>query len=361
MKVLIVGPVQSDKYFGGVATFTESLADGFKINGFEEVEILTDYTIKPTTHYGCAISAIFKEPKRRNPLILRRLAHQINIREVDLIITSLEYGLSLLFIKKNSAVKIHYLHAFPARTMAGFFKTIGLNKAMKLISRKADFMISNSSLTSVVNKEIYGIKSDNIISIGLGYEFIDAVNTLVLGNSTFKKNKKRGQILYAGRMASEKNIYSIIESVEALYKEKDIDFNMIMIGEGEDYPELAQKYNQSTFPIEFIGAKNQDTIVKYYLESEVFISMNPHEPFGITYLEALFTNCKIVCPLTGGHMDFSNLFHEHFFLTNPYDCTSIKESLKDALQSDIPSYNKNIERFNYANVANDIINYVFDK
>jgi len=345
MKVLILGPVQSDRYFGGVATFTESLADAMIELG-HETEILTDYSNKATTISGAKISAVSKKPQRRNILLPYLINKELNRRSSDLIISSLEYGLALALPIKSQAKTIHYLHAFPAKTMAGYLKTKALNLSMKLIARNVNFMIANSSLTSVINKEIYGIRVDDMYNIGLDSYF----SSLEFDNT----KKEKGSILYAGRMASEKNIFELINAIRIL-REQGNSSIIKFAGSGPELDEVKKQAEAFSLNIQFLGTLDKQSLSKEYETAEIFISLNPHEPFGLTYLEAIKAYCKIVSPFSGGQLDISRVFPENFTFTNPYSSLGIVASIKNSLESAVPKNNYVEEYFSYRILANQLI------
>ena len=101
MKICIIGPVYTSKYFGGVATFTESLADGFKKIG-HEVTIITDFSERDRTINNTKINSVFNKPSRKNLIMPYKIANKILDIKPDLVITSLEYGLANLIIKNKN-------------------------------------------------------------------------------------------------------------------------------------------------------------------------------------------------------------------------------------------------------------------
>ncbi len=353
MKVCILGPVVSSKYFGGVAVFTESMADGFKLIG-HEVQIITDYTEKNETINHSPIEAVFKSPLRRNIRLPFLLNKKVIKLKPDILLTSLEYGWGNSYLKKklpNTKI-VHYLHAFPAKTTGSKLKNIVLNESMKFIAKGTDYMLSNSKLSSVVNKEIYGIRSDYIVSIGVGY---DLLKTFEDANIV----KEPNTVLYAGRFAKEKNILNLIE---ALRKIKNEQLKIFFAGDGPERKNVeayAKKHNVNAF---FLGQLDHKKLREYLSRSEVFVSLNPHEPFGIAYLEAFLYDCKVVCPLTGGQNDFINEFSESVFLTNPYMPGEIARTIDLALKNKKEKHYQDLilEKFTYSVVAKKILEIVND-
>lgn len=348
MRICVAGPVESDRYFGGVATFTESLADGFLSLG-HEVIVVTDYSSKRSTIEGAEIRSVSKSPIRRGLILPVKIVRPIVEFSPDLLITSLEYGLAAPLIKRKKSNKtkiFHFLHAFPAITTGSYAKKILLNSAMKLIAKSADKMIANSALTSAVNCEIYGIRVDEIINVGLGYDMINNLQNCA--------KKVTGSILYAGRFAKEKNILNLIDSFSFI--EDNVGRKIWIAGDGPErstIEELASK-NKS---IELLGQLTPARLAPYYEKAEVFVSMNPHEPFGITYLEALYAGCKIVCPMTGGQLDIERRFPESFFLVNPYNPKSIADGIERAFLTNVTPITREqlITQFGYEKLVEKLL------
>lgn len=349
MKICIIGPVYTKSCFGGVATFTEGLADGFKLNG-DEVVIITDYTERNNTIYGTPIIGTFNRPSRKNIRMPNKIYNEIVKFNPDMIITSLEYGLVNYILKKNNKLieTVHYLHAFPSvkRTV---INNMFVEKITRFICRHSKYIISNSTLTSVINAEIFNIPSDEIINIGIGYDFISKLDNVE--DIPFNINKKN--ILFVGRLVKEKNVDLIIEAFKRI-KRNDIVLNII--GEGNEEEKLKLLAKEASNEIIFHGKVSPKDMPKYYKGADVFISLNPHEPYGIVYLEALCSATAIVCPRTGGQMDTLLDYKDRVKFINPKDCEDISVKLEQAIDLKFIKLDKKYieDRFSYKRVATDI-------
>lgn len=349
MKICIIGPVYTSYYFGGVATFTESLADGFVKNG-HEVRIITDYSERELTINGTVITSTFDKPARKNYKMPKLIAKEILKFNPDLVISSLEYGLANKIVNKDDyKIKtIHYLHAFPSvkrSKLNNFF----VNNITRYICENSDYVISNSSLTSVINSEIFNIPSNEIINVGLGYDFINEIDKQQ--EDSYGDEKKH--ILFAGRLVKEKNVDCIINA----FKKID-NGNVILdiIGDGKEREELETMAKCTSNNIIFHGKIAPIEIPKFLKKSNVFISLNPHEPYGIVYLEAMSANTAIVCPKTGGQMDTLIDYRDRVRFVNPYDANDVSNKMKEALNLDFEKLSKKYidEKFSYKKVASDI-------
>ena len=60
-----------------------------------------------------------------------------------------------------------------------------------------------------------------------------------------------------------------------------------IVGDGTDRENLQNLAKRLGVNVNFIGKIDPKEIYKYYEDADVFVSLNPHEPYGIVYLEAL--------------------------------------------------------------------------
>lgn len=349
MKVVITGPVCTDKYFGGVATFTEGLADAFKLDG-NEVYILTDYSNKPKTINGVEIIAVRDKPGRKSFKTHRLIKEKVNSIKPDFVVSSLEYGLANK--KFDKAIKsIHFLHAFPSikRSAANNFF---VKHVTRYIVNKSDYTISNSGLTSTINGEIFKIPSSDIVNVDVGYEFLEKYKE-VRDDVTRVLEKGKKHILFTGRLVKEKNVDYIIKAFGKLNLNNIV---LDIVGDGPEKESLISLANSIEGEIKFHKKVAQDEVVKYYRDSDVFISLNPHEPYGIVYLEALVSNTNIVCPKTGGQMDTLVDYKDRVAFINPYDPIDIAQGMKEALNMHNEPFSDDYiyKNFSYSKAALEI-------
>lgn len=201
-----------------------------------------------------------------------------------------------LFLSLFFSNCIYVLHGFENHKNYSFLKRILISINNKVFWRKAKKIVAVSDLTYIVN-DLNGITADCIIP------------NVARANFYFvpiHKEKKK-QILYCGRISRSKNIDIIIES---FLNTELTDYTLKIIGTGPSLDDYKEKYKHDR--ILFLGeVKNIEQLIEEYDCSEVFISLNDHEPFGITYLEALLRKCKVIMPTTAGirnHIIANNVY-----------------------------------------------------
>ena len=109
-------------------------------------------------------------------------------------------------------------------------------------------------------------------------------------------NKDDFVILFVGRIAKEKNIELLLSSMKSLM---DISnkIKLLIIGDGPDldkYKNYAKKNNIDNNVV-FAGKVPWDSIVSYYIISDVFATASQTETQGLTVIEAMAASLPVVC------------------------------------------------------------------
>jgi len=125
--------------------------------------------------------------------------------------------------------------------------------------------------------------------------------------SSFRPSQ-RGQlahtVLYAGRLAPEKNLQLLIDAFALLPS----DFRLLVAGDGIERPALEAAASRR-FPgrATFFGHLNSKAeLAKLHGNASVFVHTNPAEPFGIAPLEAMASGLPLVAPNSGGILTYAN-------------------------------------------------------
>jgi alpha-1,6-mannosyltransferase len=117
-------------------------------------------------------------------------------------------------------------------------------------------------------------------------------------------------VLYAGRLAPEKNLGLVLETMAILFRDSKRDYRLIVPGSGalkESFRELGQELGVAAV---FLGhVEDRQRLADLYANSDVFVHPNPREPSGIAPLEAMASGLPLIAPVTGGlraYADFDN-------------------------------------------------------
>lgn len=341
MKVCLLGPVVTSSYYGGVAVFDEELAQGFIDNGWEAVLVTSqkDAVKKDTPFFVATKSEMSEFLNKENP---------------DLIIVSLAYA--RLLPRKKSAKVAYFLHGFFLQSYYGPLKSILASTYQKWLIRRCDYVFANSYFTAMINKEFFGIKVDEVFQLGVSNDFLRN------SENCDEIAKIPNSILFAGRLVKAKGVEDLIKAVRFLHEE-DVSYALYIAGDGPEREYIEQFARENGLNITLLGRLDLGEMIKWYKKTEVFVSLNPSEPFGIVFLEALICGCKIVCPITGGQVEYLMDYKESVSFVNENDEKSIAYGLKKMFQSGNSTISiENCKaRFNYKRVASEMIKYMGEK
>lgn len=115
-------------------------------------------------------------------------------------------------------------------------------------------------------------------------------------------------ILYAGRLAREKNPLALIGMMTELAGDPETDYRLLVAGSGTMRRELEERAAQrARSRVTFLGhIGNRVELADLYANCDVFVHPNPREPFGIAPLEAMASGLPLVAPATGGVTAYAN-------------------------------------------------------
>jgi len=103
-----------------------------------------------------------------------------------------------------------------------------------------------------------------------------------------KFNLSDRTVVYAGRLAVEKNIEVVIKAV-ALAKEKIKGINLALAGAGKFEPELREQAKACSLKkeVKFLGRLSQKELAELYQASEVFVIASTSETQSLTLMQAM--------------------------------------------------------------------------
>lgn len=157
--------------------------------------------------------------------------------------------------------------------------------ARKFIIPNAKAYIASSS-RSIENQMKYGAKREKVYLSQL------TVDTEPL---YFEKNNfSSRQLLFVGRLVEMKGIDLLLK---ALYKIREMDWNLNIVGDGileGELRELANHFSISN-KVKFCGFYEGNELMEYYRKSDIFILPSREEPYGLVTLEAMCASMPVIC------------------------------------------------------------------
>jgi glycosyltransferase involved in cell wall biosynthesis len=111
-------------------------------------------------------------------------------------------------------------------------------------------------------------------------------------------------LLYSGRLSAEKNTALLIEMLALLPKE----YSLVLAGEGPQREWLlAEAERRVPGRVTVYGhLASREDYAQLLRSVDAFIHPNPHEPFGMTPLEAMAAGLPLVAPRSGGVLSYAN-------------------------------------------------------
>jgi alpha-1,6-mannosyltransferase len=112
-------------------------------------------------------------------------------------------------------------------------------------------------------------------------------------------------LLYAGRLAPEKNLSLLIETIGRL---DPAIYRLAIAGTGILLGTLKRECAARDLShVAFLGhVADRETLADYYANADIFVHPNPREPFGIAPLEAMSSGLALVAPDSGGVTSYAN-------------------------------------------------------
>ena len=309
MKILITSDMFTPAV-NGVVTSTLNLIKGLKEDG-HDVRILTlsesAFEKKENNVYympALPLGAIYPEVKVMLPPVLNILMEELVDWNPDIIHSQCEFSTFIyarMISKRTGAPIVHTYHTVYENYTHYLCPS-------KTIGRKAAIKFTNSISKHVTNMivpsgKMYRMLSDYEISAPLTV-IPTGINTdKYLNADKSKRDTLRAEygigkdefiLLYAGRLAKEKNLEEILDF---LADSRLNNLRLIIVGDGPHRETLENKCKENGIEnrVIFTGMVSPEKIEEYYLIGDVFVSASQSETQGLTYIEAMVSGLPLLC------------------------------------------------------------------
>lgn len=200
------------------------------------------------------------------------------------------------FLRENNIASYSYIG-----TLSSDSDNLFKKKIMGVLNKRNIKAYKNSKVvaktTSVKNNLLKnGVKDVEVIPVGLDLSIIsnDDKDIYELRDELGLPNDKK-ILIFVGRLEEYKRPN---RAIEILYEilQKDKDYYLVMIGKGSLKEMLFKQVKELNISnnIKFIEEITNKDIHKYYKVSDIFLNLNENEIFGMSLLEAMYQECKVI-------------------------------------------------------------------
>jgi alpha-1,6-mannosyltransferase len=202
----------------------------------------------------------------------------------------------------------HFLEAY-LRGGAKFLGERGTQRAMKLTRTYVRKLYNCFQATLVPSEKLAQLLADwgvrNVRPVRLG------VNTGVFKSLPDDRGATRASLgveraetllLYAGRLAREKNTQTLFRAFEILHRRQPNKFHLLVIGDGPQRSKL-QKLQRRIGKVSSISyCADSADLARYYRAADLFVHPGVQETFGLVALESQACGTPVV-GVRGSYMD----------------------------------------------------------
>ena len=238
-----------------------------------------------------------------------------------------------LFTKNKRIMVLHGASWFMHPELYGKLDIIYVKRMMPIYCKVADFLISNSDLTTRDYKKILGVPSDKIQTVNLaaGEEFRKIEDAVQLEQVRKHYNLPDRFILTVTSYDPRKNFSTLIKAFQLCREHEDVQLVVI----GKD----CHKYNDDYVPkesglsefIHYPGWVDQQDLPAIYNLAKIFAFPSVYEEFGIPVVEAISCGCPVASSNTGAIPD---LLGDAAMLCDPFDYKKLSENILQIITSD---------------------------
>lgn len=258
------------------------------------------------------------------------IARAVRRWSVDLLFNT-KFSVPLMTSVKRIMV-LHGASWFVHPELYGKLDIFYVRHTMPIYCRAADFLISNSELTTRDFVRILRVPDDKIETVRLaaGDDFRPTNDPELLESVRKKYELPERFILTVTSYDPRKNFTTLLEAFERCRAQTEID--MVVVGKdchryGEDHQIAARGLAGAIHFPDWIDQRDLPVI---YSLAEVFAFPSVYEEFGIPVVEAMSCGCPVVSSSTGAIPD---LVGDAGLLCDPFDTQALAENIMQVATS----------------------------
>lgn len=360
MKKKILFIIWSYSYGGGAETVLKSFVNNMD---FEKYEIdIIEYW-----HSNTKIEDTDKRVGILKPVIDSTKDSKIKMLITKILLENFPILLRKRFIKKKYDYEIAFNYMIPTFLINKKGKTISWNHGdiYDLKSKKREKFLQKRSYKNI--DKIVAISQNTYNSIIDVFPEYKEKTTIINNSFDFediiKKSKdkisilkNKFTILFAGRFDENKNPLLLIEIAKKL-KDKNLNFEMWLIGKGELQEKLEEKIAMCNLENECKILGYQKNPYPYFAKADMIILCSKSEGFPTVLAEGLVLGKPFVSTKVGGIEELSDDGQCGIVASNIEEFSSAIETLikDDSLYKKMSEHGKeHIKKFNFENQINQL-------
>ena len=166
--------------------------------------------------------------------------------------------------------------------------------------RKLDRIFAPQKAQAVEVDKIYGIDTDNITLVGIGY------NQSIFNADGRKNDKTVKRLLFTGKIAEKKGVMSLLKSLNKLdYPENELELTLVGgAGNETEFNIIKELAGKCKYKVSFTGRLAPNEVAKRYKDSDVFILPSFFDAIPLVVIEALACGMKVVMTNLSGVPEF---------------------------------------------------------
>ncbi len=279
----------------------------------------TEVTTNARSRIYSIHSPLLSRTSRYRALLNLRAIEEILERErPDIIESSDPYQIGWKAIAIGSSLKIpvvgFYHSHFPEAYLRGstrFLGRGGTHQAMRLTHAYVRKLYNRFQVTLVPSENLAGVLFEwgvrNVRTVRLGVNtniFKPTPDDAKATRASLGVPPRQKLLLYAGRLAREKNTQTLFRAFELLRCRRAGEFHLLIIGDGPQRKELRQLQSRTCGKdLSWIQyCPDSADLARYYRAADLFVHPGVQETFGLVALESQACSTPVV-GIRGSYMD----------------------------------------------------------
>jgi len=235
--------------------------------------------------------------------------------------------------KAKTIMALHGASWFVHPEVYGRFDVFYVRCFMPIYCRSADFLISNSDLTTRDHIQILHVPKDKIRTVyfAAGEEFHPIDDQQLLEEVRTRYNLPNRFVLTVTSYDPVKNFATLLSAFETCRQHVDVH----LVVAGKNCEKYAQDFDLLGRGLEhvvhFPGWVEQEDLPAIYSLADVYAFPSIYETFGIPVIEAISCGCPVVASNTGA---IPELLDDSALLCDPFDYKALAQNLLTILTSE---------------------------